>query len=115
MYFSAWNESSALVIFWITGTYQAILQLDTPTPVAWRRGTPGPFWGRGRYLWFQVPSDGVFPLPDSDPYTDSDGIGFNSNVQNCFHWTYSDSYACSDSDANGYCTHFGTNISTDKV
>ena len=33
--------------------------------------------------------NGMFPLPDSDSYTDSDSdsyeIGFNDNVQNCFH------------------------------
>ena len=33
----------------------------------------------------------AFPLPDSDSYTDSISdsyeIGFNDNVQNCFHWT----------------------------
>ena len=36
-------------------------------------------------------SYGVFPLPDSDSYTnsysDSYEIGFNKNVQNCFHLT----------------------------
>ena len=32
---------------------------------------------------------GVFPLPDSDSYsdTDTDKNRFNSNVQKCFHWT----------------------------
>ena len=54
---------------------------------------------------------GVFPLPDSD----SDENGYNNNVQKCFQWTYSDSYTCTDSDSNGYCTHFGTDIGTDKV
>ena len=58
---------------------------------------------------------GVFPLPDSDSYTDSGENGNNNNVQKCFQWTYSDSYACTDSHSNGYCTHFGTDISTDKV
>ena len=60
----------------------------------------------------------MFPLPDSDSYTDSeadsDGIGFNSNVQNCFHWTYSKTDACSDSDSNGYCTHFSHRYQCNK-
>ena len=52
-------------------------------PILWHCISPGPT---------EVLSDyGVFPLPDSDSYTDS----------------YSDS--------NGYCTQFGTDISTDKV
>ena len=58
---------------------------------------------------------GVFALPNSnscaDSYTDSDVNGLYDNVQNCLHWTYTDSY----SDSNGFCTQFGTNISTDKV
>ena len=62
---------------------------------------------------------GVFPLPDSDSYTDSysdsDENGYNNNVQKCFQWTYSHSYPCTDSDSNGYCTHFGTDIGTSKV
>ena len=52
-------------------------------------------------------------MPDSDSYTDSYSdsyeIGFNDNMQNCFHWTYIDSYS------NGSCTQFGTDIGTDKV
>ena len=52
-------------------------------------------------------NNGVFPLPGSDSYTDSYEIGFNDNVQNCFHWTLTDSY--SHFDSNGYCTQFGTN------
>ena len=67
------------------------------------------------FSWFY----GVFSLPDSDSYTDSDSdsyeIGFNDNVKNCFCWTYTDSYCNSYSDFNGYCTQFGTNIGTDKV
>ena len=62
---------------------------------------------------------GVFTLPDSDSYTnsysDSYEIGFNNNVQNCFHSTYTDSYCHSYSDADGYCTQFDTDISTNKV
>ena len=50
-------------------------------------------------------TDGVFPLPDSDSETDSetdsDKNGSDSNMQKCFHWTDSDTYACSDSDSNG--------------
>ena len=53
----------------------------------------------------------VFPLPDSDSYSNSDWNGWYINVQNCFHWTYSDSY----SDADGYCTQFDTDIHTNKV
>ena len=60
------------------------------------------------------PTNGVFPLPDSDSYTDSYEIGFNDNVQNCFHWTYFDSYSDSYFDANGYCTQFDTDIGTDR-
>ena len=48
----------------------------------------------------------MLPLPDSDSETDSDKNGFDSNVQKCFHWTDSETYACSDSDSNSYCTHF---------
>ena len=43
-------------------------------------------------------TNSVFPLPD----TDSDTYGYNSNMQNCFHWTYTETYSYS----NGYCTHF---------
>ena len=53
----------------------------------------------------------MFPLPDSNSYADFDANGCNSNKQNCFHWTYTDSY----SDSNGYCTHFDTDVSTDKA
>ena len=64
---------------------------------------------------FSVPiaSNDVFPLPNS--YSDSYEIGFNDNVQNCLHWTYTDSYCDSYSNSNGYCTQFGTDIGTDKV
>ena len=62
-----------------------------------------------------VRCNGVFTLPDSDAdadfYTDSHDNGLLVNVQRCLHWTYSNSY----SDADGYCTQFGTDISTDKV
>ena len=58
---------------------------------------------------------GVFLLPDSDSYThsysDSDSNGWYNNVQNCFHWTYSDSF----SDTDGYFTQFDIDIGTDKV
>ena len=32
--------------------------------------------------------NGVFPLPETDSYTetDTDANGFNSNMQNFFHW-----------------------------
>ena len=55
----------------------------------------------------------MFTLLDSDSYDDSDGIGCycffkKMSVQ---YWTYVDSY----SDANGYCTQFDTDISTNKV
>ena len=33
------------------------------------------------------------------------------NVQNCFHWTYTDSY----SDSNAFCTQFDGDIFTNKV
>ena len=57
-------------------------------------------------------SYGVFPLPDSDSYADSDSNANGcSNANDCFHWTYTDSY----SDPNGYCTHFDTDMDTDKV
>ena len=52
-----------------------------------------------------------FHCPTPDSYTNSYKIGFNDNVQNCFHWTYTNSY----SDSNGYCTLFDTPIGTDKV
>ena len=42
---------------------------------------------------------------------DADLNGYYNNVQNCFHWTYSDSYY----DADGYYTQFDTNIGTNKV
>ena len=68
------------------------------------------------YMWSGDLCYGVFPLPNSYSDTDSNSYenGYNSNVQNCFHWTYSETYACSDSNSNGYCTHFGTDIGNDK-
>ena len=56
-----------------------------------------------RVMWGdQIKISRKFQLPRSIwTYSDS--------VQNCFHWTYSDSY----SDADGYCTQFDTSISTD--
>ena len=56
-------------------------------------------------------SYGVFPLLDSDSYDDSDGIGCYCFLKKSVHWTYVDSY----SDADGYCTQFETDISTNKV
>ena len=56
-------------------------------------------------VWFHCPIP--IPIPIKN--------GYNSNVQKCFHWTYSDSYAYSYSNSNGYCIHFGTDIGTDKV
>ena len=41
-----------------------------------------------------VQSYGVFPLPETDSYTETDANGFNINMQNCFHWTYTESFAC---------------------
>ena len=56
-------------------------------------------------------ANGVFPLPDSDSHADSDAYGYNSNMQNCFHRAYTDSY----SDSNRCHTNFDTDIGTDKV
>ena len=51
----------------------------------------------------------VFTLSDSDSYTDSNENESYNNVQNYFHWIYTNPYSDSYSDSTVYCTQFGTN------
>ena len=53
------------------------------------------------------------PTPIPTPTLDSHsyGVGCYCFLKRSVHWTYTDSY----SDADGYCTQFDTDISTNKV
>ena len=57
----------------------------------------------------------MFTLLDTDFYTDTDTdrILWYCYVKNSVQSTDTD--ACTDCDADGYCTQFGTNIRTNKV
>ena len=64
-------------------------------------------------MWTRL--NGVFTLPNSDSCTDSEWIEFSDNVHECFHWTYTNPIFNSYSDSKGYCSQFGTDISTNTV
>ena len=57
----------------------------------------------------------MFTLTDTDSGADSNRIGFYCYVKNRIQRNDIDTDACTDSNADGYCTRFGTNIGTDEV